>query len=85
MRNVIPRRTFLGVVAVGLTACASGTARAADLVPTPAQTEGPFLLAKLPPGRYAIEVTAEGQTQRKQAHVTGSGHAREVFVFNNLP
>jgi protocatechuate 3,4-dioxygenase beta subunit len=49
MRNlIIPRRGFLGLVAVGLTACATETVRTANLMATPAQTEGPFYPDVLP-------------------------------------
>ena len=53
MRTPLPsgpltRRGFVALTALGLTACATGGVRAADLVPTPAQTEGPFYPDKLP-------------------------------------
>lgn len=53
MRHLSPtgpltRRGFVALTALGLTACASGTVRAVDLTPTPAQTEGPFYPDKLP-------------------------------------
>lgn len=43
--------------------------------------DGPFLLAEVPPGRYAIEVTLLGVTQRQQATVRARRSARNVFVF----
>jgi protocatechuate 3,4-dioxygenase, beta subunit len=43
----LTRRGFVALSVLGLTACATGV-RAADLVPTPAQTEGPFYPDKLP-------------------------------------
>ena len=70
MRNVIPRRTFLGVVAVGLTACASGTARAVDLVPTPAQTEGPFYPDHLPLDQDNDLVLVQGRMDPSKGIIT---------------
>lgn len=42
------RRIFLGSAALGLTALATGTSFAEELLKTPAQTEGPFYPNKLP-------------------------------------
>lgn len=39
------------------------------------ETEGPLLLAELPPGRYTIEVVADGQP--RTATVTVPAHGRE--------
>jgi protocatechuate 3,4-dioxygenase beta subunit len=44
----LTRRGFVAFTALGLTACATGTVRAEDLTPTPAQTEGPFYPDQLP-------------------------------------
>lgn len=44
----LTRRGFVALGALGLTACATSGIRAADLVPTPTQTEGPFYPDKLP-------------------------------------
>ena len=46
-----------------------------------AEAEGPFLLADLAPGRYTVEVTREGQTQRKSVNVGRDGTSRAIFVF----
>ncbi len=71
MRNVIiPRRTFLGLVTVGLTACATGTVRAADLVPTPAQTEGPFYPDHLPLDQDNDLVLVKGRMDPSKGTVT---------------
>jgi protocatechuate 3,4-dioxygenase beta subunit len=59
----IPRRAFLGLVAVGLGACASGTARSADLLPTPAQTAGPFYPDHLPLDRDNDLVLVQGRAE----------------------
>jgi protocatechuate 3,4-dioxygenase beta subunit len=48
MRSTWSRRGFLSLATIGITACATGSLRAGDLVPTPAQTEGPFYPDKLP-------------------------------------
>lgn len=40
----------------------------------------PILLANLPPGRYAVEATYEGQTKRQQVTV-GRGHQKLGFEF----
>lgn len=44
----LTRRGFVALTAIGLTACATTGVRAADLVPTPAQTPGPFYPDHLP-------------------------------------
>ena len=46
-----------------------------------ATSNGPFLLAKLPPGSYGIDATAAGKTLHE--HVTVKQHqpARAVFVW----
>jgi hypothetical protein len=46
-----------------------------------AQARGPFLFAKLAPGRYAVEVTLDGQTQRKSVNVDRDRTSRAIFVF----
>lgn len=47
-----------------------------------AQTEGPFLLARVPPGTYRVEATLEGRTQSsKPVTVRGGGSTRAVLVF----
>jgi hypothetical protein len=45
------------------------------------RTEGPYLLADVPPGRYTVEVERLGQTQRQAVTVRGKGVAHAVFVF----
>ena len=46
-----------------------------------AQAHGPFLFAQLAPGRYMVEVTLDGQTQRKAVNVDGDRTSRAIFVF----
>ncbi|WP_232439351.1 carboxypeptidase-like regulatory domain-containing protein [Burkholderia ubonensis] len=45
-------------------------------------TEGPFLLAALPAGRYSVTATYNGQTQRRNVQVQASSHVHEVFLWN---
>ena len=40
--------------------------------------EGPFLLAKLPPGRYTISVEWNGSVKRYAVDLAGGGHQRLV-------
>ena len=46
-----------------------------------AASDGPFLLADLPPGRYTVVATPDGQTYRKAVVVHEGANARAVFVF----
>ncbi|VWB32056.1 carboxypeptidase-like regulatory domain-containing protein [Burkholderia stagnalis] len=45
-------------------------------------TEGPFLLAALPAGRYSVTATYNGRTQRRSVQVHASSHVHEVFLWN---
>ncbi|RQS76971.1 carboxypeptidase regulatory-like domain-containing protein [Burkholderia sp. Bp8963] len=45
-------------------------------------TQGPFLLATLPDGRYSVTATYNGQTQRRNVQVHASSHVHEVFIWN---
>ena len=42
--------------------------------------DGPFVLAKLEPGRYRVEATLAGKTLRRDVTV-GKGHARTLFEW----
>ena len=44
--------------------------------------DGPYLLVDLEPGRYALEVRHEGQTQRQQVSVGRSGTRQLVMYFD---
>jgi len=44
-------------------------------------SQGPFLLAKLPAGRYDIKATQDGRTLERHATVTDGGHAHVAFVW----
>ena len=43
------------------------------------ESEGPFLLAKLPPGKYSISADIEGNSKRHLIHVAGGKTQRVVF------
>ncbi|MGU7784571.1 carboxypeptidase-like regulatory domain-containing protein [Burkholderia sp. PU8-34] len=45
-------------------------------------TNGPFLLAALPDGRYSVTATYNGQTQRRSVQVQATSHVHEVFIWN---
>lgn len=42
---------------------------------------GPFLLARVPPGRYAVEATRRGQTQRRQLTVRQGASTAAMFSW----
>ena len=65
----LTRRGFVALTALGLTACATGV-RAADLVPTPAQTEGPFYPDKLPLDRDNDLVLVQGRMDPAKGVIT---------------
>ena len=46
-----------------------------------AEAQGPFLLADLPPGRYTVEVTLQGETMSKSVTVGRGRTSRAIFVF----
>lgn len=43
--------------------------------------EGPFLLAKLPPGKYTIEAEYRGERKQQNVEVHSGTHRRAVFVW----
>lgn len=45
------------------------------------QSDGPFLLARLPPGRYAVKATYLDQSREQRVSVSANGHARVVFAW----
>jgi hypothetical protein len=53
-------------------------ARGATVLDIP--SADPILLANVPPGRYTIEATLDGQTKRQTVNV-GRGHAQTTFVW----
>lgn len=44
-------------------------------------TEGPFLLARIPAGRYQIEAEFGGATKRQAVEIHPGKHRRAVFVW----
>lgn len=44
-------------------------------------SKGPFLLARLDPGRYEIKATFGGETLTREIHLTAGHPLREVFVW----
>lgn len=44
-------------------------------------SDGPFVLARLQPGRYEVKATFDGRTMTRTMHVAGKATAREVFVW----
>lgn len=44
-------------------------------------TQGPFLFAKMPPGRYSVSAESEGAVKRQNIQVTGA-RQRVMFMWN---
>ena len=44
-------------------------------------TEGPYLLARLPPGHYTVEAQRQGQTRHRAVTIVKGRAARAVFVW----
>ncbi len=44
-------------------------------------SEGPFMLARLEPGRYEVEATFNGQTLKQEMTVHASAPSRNMFVW----
>ena len=44
-------------------------------------TQGPFLLAKMPAGRYAISAESEGMVKQQTVQVTGAKSQQVVFIW----
>jgi len=45
------------------------------------ESEGPFLLASLPPGRYSVAATDDGRTKEQTVTVAPDKHQRIVFEW----
>lgn len=45
------------------------------------QSDGPFLMAKLPAGKYTVAATYDGHLMTRTANVSSKHHARLVFVW----
>lgn len=46
-----------------------------------AESQGPYLLVKLPPGSYKVSATYNGKAQERAVNVQNSGTARAVFEW----
>jgi hypothetical protein len=46
-----------------------------------ARADGPFMLVKLPPGRYRVEATLKGVTTETPVTVNVGGHAQATLSF----
>ncbi len=45
------------------------------------RSDGPFMVARLDPGRYDVEATLAGQTLKQQVEVRQGGPTRALFVW----
>ncbi len=85
---VLPRRRLLRAGLLVLPALTPGAVRAADLLPTPPQTEGPFYPDELPRGTDSdlVRVTgADAQALGRVAHVLGRVVDRHGRPLPGLP
>jgi hypothetical protein len=48
-----------------------------------ADSNGPFMLVKLPPGRYTVYARYKSDEQRRTVNVSRSGHGRASFRFSS--
>jgi phosphosulfolactate phosphohydrolase-like enzyme len=48
-----------------------------------AVSDGPLFFTKLPAGKYTIEATAEGRTEKQVAQVPAKGQTRIYFAWKN--
>jgi len=46
-----------------------------------ATSEGPFMLARLAPGRYAVDATLDGKTLHERVAVHSGAPAKAIFVW----
>ena len=75
VQKATPRDEFLADVKVRI------TDRAKNVV-LDAVANGPFLLAKLPPGTYQIEADHVGVVKRQTVDIRPGKHQRSVFVWS---
>jgi hypothetical protein len=45
-------------------------------------SDGPFLLVRLPPGRYAVTASLEGEAQARRIHLIEKRPKRVIFEWN---
>lgn len=58
------------------------TVRQSGKVLLDTESDGPFLLAHLPSGKYQIEAVSEGVTRQQTVDVQAGKHRRVVFVWD---
>jgi hypothetical protein len=46
-----------------------------------ASSDGPYMLASLPNGRYTITASYKGKTEQRSVNISTSQHARQVFTW----
>jgi len=73
-QKAIPKDVYLAGVKV--------VVRQSGKVVLDAESGGPFLLAKLPSGKYQIEATSEGVTRQQVVEISAGQHQRLVFVWD---
>jgi hypothetical protein len=78
VQKAVPRDEFLADVKIRI------TDRSQNVV-LDTVANGPFLLAKLPSGRYQIEADHNGIVKRRTVDVRGDKHQRAVFVWAASP
>ncbi|HEV7915089.1 MAG TPA: carboxypeptidase regulatory-like domain-containing protein [Albitalea sp.] len=55
--------------------------RSSGTVVLSTKAEGPFVLARVPPGDYQVQATLNGRTMTKDVSVGGNGSTRAVLSF----
>ena len=73
-QKALPNDVYLAGVKV--------TVRQAGKVLLETESDGPFLLAHLPSGKYQIEAVSEGVTRQQTVDVQAGKHRRVVFVWS---
>ena len=48
-----------------------------------ATSDGPFLLAKLPAGKYSVRADRDGRPEQRQIEVAAKGHQHIVFAWKS--
>ncbi|AOK24358.1 carboxypeptidase regulator [Burkholderia ubonensis] len=55
-------------------------AKGAEVLRTDAS--GPYMLVKLPPGRYTVQASYQGKDETRSVTVTAKGSARQAFTWS---
>ncbi len=48
-----------------------------------ATADGPFLLAKMPAGKYTVSADRHGKLEHRQVEIAANGHQRVVFAWQS--